>query len=167
MTQTPDAAPQTSNGKAMRWVLIGSLAVNLAVVGLVVGAYLHDGSGGRDMVRDMGFGPYDAALRPEDRDTLKSLLRGKSGALKATHGEAADDVRLVLAALRADPFDPAALEASFATQQDHLTARMKLGTQTIRDFLINLPAQDRLAFADRLEQRLLHGKMDGPDSPKN
>jgi hypothetical protein len=51
-------------------------------------------------------------------------------------------------------------------QQDHLAARLALGSDAMRDFLVSLSAQDRLAFADRLEERLLHGPKDPADPPK-
>ncbi len=143
--------------RAVRWTLIASLAVNLAVAGMAVGAFLHGGPGGRgDMVRDLGFGPFDEALRPQDRSALKVALRGKMGDLRATREQLAADTAAIIAALRAAPFEAAALEAALSAQQDHLAARMKLGSQSLRDFFAALSEQDRRDFADRLEHRLKH-----------
>jgi uncharacterized membrane protein len=132
----------------------------------MLGSALKGGHGGRDMLRDMGFGPYDAALLPEDRDTLRAALRRKSNDLRANHALAGADLVAVVTTLRASPFDPAALTAAMTAQQDHLAARMQLGTEAMRDFLITLSPQDRLAFADRLEQRLRHGPKESADPPK-
>ena len=167
MTQSPDTAPVAATPKALRWVLVASLALNFAVGGVMLGNVLRGGPGGRDMMRDMGFGPYDAALRPQDRDTLRAALRHKSSDLKATRAIAGADLLGVVTSLRATPFDPAALGAAMTAQQDHLAARMQFGTDAMRDFLISLSPQERLAFADRLEERLRHDpKDDAADPPK-
>lgn len=167
MTEQP-AAPSVPAvpGRRLRWVLIASLAVNLAFGGMMLGAFLHGGPGGRDMVRDLGFGPYDAALRPEDRVALRSLLRARDTDLTAVRAEARNDFRVILTALRAEPFDAAALNAALGVQQGHLTARMTLGNQTLRDFLAGLSPVDRKDFADRLEARLTHGRDSRPDAPR-
>jgi uncharacterized membrane protein len=166
MTHAPDTAPTPATSKTLRWVLVASLALNLAVGGMMLGAVLKGGPGGRDMLRDMGFGPYDAALLPRDRDTLRKALRQKSGDLKANRAMAGADLVAVVSSLRASPFDPAALAAAMAAQQDHLSARMQLGTEAMRAFLVSLAPQERLAFADRLEQRFLHGPKEPADPPK-
>ena len=166
MTQAPAAAPQPVKTMTLRWVLIASLAVNLAVGGLVVGTFLKGGPGGHDLARDMGFGPFDMALRPQDRDALKVLLRARAGNLKSIRAETLADLQRILAALRADPFEVATLDTAFSAQQDHLMARIQLGNQTMLDFLASLSVQERLDFADRLEERLSHGKDDLPPPPK-
>lgn len=166
MTQVPDTTAIAAKPKALRWVLVASLALNLAVGGMMLGSFLSGGAGGRDMARDMGFGPYDAALRPEDRDTLRATLRTKSRDLRANRAMTGADVQAIVTTLRATPFDPAALGTAMRAQQDHLAARMKFGTDAMRDFLISLSPAERLAFADRLEERLRHGPKDVADPPK-
>jgi uncharacterized membrane protein len=169
MNDTPNSVlvPPATGSKWTRRIMIASLAVNLGVAGLALGSLFHGGPGRGDMVRDMGFGPYDAALRPEDRTALRTALRSKTGDLKAARAEFITDAQAILAALRAEPFNPAALGAAMAGQRDHFAARMKLGSDTIRDYLAGLPQKDRLDFADRLEQRLLHGRRGGEAPPVN
>ncbi len=166
MTQSPDTTATAPKPKALRYVLVASLALNLAVGGMLLGSVLRGGPEGRDMARDMGFGPYDSALRPEDRDTLRTALRQKSRDLKANRALAGADLVAVVSSLRATPFDPADLAAAMTAQQDHLAARMKFGTDAMHDFLVSLTPQERLDFADRLEDRLLHGPKDPADPPK-
>jgi uncharacterized membrane protein len=153
---------EISSGKVVRWLLIASLAVNLAVAGLALGVWLHGGPGRHAMVRDLGFGPFDAALRPQDREALKALVRQRAGDLTATRRDMAGDLTAVVAALRTDPLDAAALEAAFARQEDHLGARMKLGNDAVRAFLTGLSAADRAGFANRLEKGLMHGPAGDP-----
>lgn len=161
MTETPHITPvrPSVSTRGLRWALVASLAVNLAVAGMAVGAFLHGGPGGRgDMVRDLGFGPFDQALRPQDRQALKAALGARSGALRAARVEAGQDATAIVSALRTQPFDPAALDAALTGQHTHLSARMKLGSEVLRDFLTGLAPQDRLDFADRMERHLLHGR---------
>jgi hypothetical protein len=147
----PPAAP-AKPGRGLRIALAVSLALNLGVAGLVGGMILHGGPRMHgDMVRDMGFGPFDEVLRPEDRDALRKGLQQRAGDL---------------AALRADPFDPAGLTAALDGQRQHLADRLSLGSGLIRDFLLALPQEDRLDFADRLEARMKHGR-DAPPKPGN
>ena len=158
-TSNSDLTPSVTGSKWMRRILIASLAVNLGVAGLALGSLWHDGPDGRgDMARNLGFGPYDAALRPEDRKALRSALRSKTGDLKAALAEFPADVDAIIVALRAEPFDPAALDAAMSSQRDHFAARMKLGSETMRDYLAGLAQKDRLDFAGRLEERLQHGR---------
>lgn len=155
-----------SKRRALHWVLMASLAVNLAVAGLALGAFVRGGPGGHDMGRNLGFGPYDAALLPEDRDRLRAAMRAKSGDLRSARAEAVTDMATVLSALRADPFDPAALDQALSQQMDHLSARMRLGSATMRDFLASLSPDERQAFADRLEDRMKRGRDMGERPPE-
>ena len=166
MTQSPDTPLSSAKPKSLRWVLVASLALNFAVGGVMLGSFLRGGPEGRDMARDMGFGPYDAALLAQDRDALRAALRTKSRDLRSNRAMAGADLVAVVNSLRATPFDPAALDAAMTAQQDHLAERMKLGTDAMHAFLTSLTPQERLAFADRLEDRLLHGPKDRPDPPK-
>ena len=153
-------------GRGLRIALAVSLALNLGVAGLVGGLLWHDGPGGHgDLVRDMGFGPFDEALRPEDRDALKKSAQQRAGDLRTARREMQGDATAILTALRNDPFDPAALTAAFAAQQKHLADRIGFGSELIRDFLAALPQQDRLDFATRLEDHLKHGRGDDNQGP--
>ena len=73
MTQSPDTTATAPKPKALRYVLVASLALNLAVVGLFAGMALHHGGFGpdRDGVRDLGFGPFTEALDEGDRAALR------------------------------------------------------------------------------------------------
>jgi uncharacterized membrane protein len=162
----PPAAP-AKPGRGLRIALAVSLALNLGVAGLVGGMILHGGPRMHgDMVRDMGFGPFDEVLRPEDRDALRKGLQQRAGDLRAARREMQADAGAILAALRADPFDPAGLTAALDGQRQHLADRLSLGSGLIRDFLLALPQEDRLDFADRLEARMKHGR-DAPPKPGN
>ena len=156
VTATP---PTPAPGRGVRIALAVSLALNLGVAGLIGGLWLEGGPGGHgDMVRDLGFGPFDAALRPEDRDALRKRLQDHAGDLKAAGQEMRGDAAAILLALRATPFDKALLTGALLSQEQHLETRLKLGNQVIGDFLVALPDQERTEFADRYEHHLRRPK---------
>ncbi|NBZ87690.1 periplasmic heavy metal sensor [Stagnihabitans tardus] len=153
--ETPGVPPKPK-ARARNWLLYGSLALNLLVAGLAVGAWVKGPPGMRDG-RDLGFGMFDEAFRPEDRMALRDAVRARAGDLRAARGQMAGDLAAVAAALRAEPFDATALKAALATQQEHLTARLRIGSEVIGDYLAGLSPKDRAAFAERLEARAKRG----------
>lgn len=159
VTARPPIPPPLRTPRGVRIALAVSVAINLAVVGLVAGLALNDGPGGHGdkLVRDMGFGPFDAVLSPEDRTALRHTIVSRLGDFKSARQQMQADLAAILAALRADPFVPAAVSTAFDAQAQHLTQRLTLGNAVIRDYLVALPAGARLAFADRLDQVLQHG----------
>jgi uncharacterized membrane protein len=171
MTTAPTPAPapdRPRSGRGLRLALGFSLALNLAVLGLGVGmalhGALHGGPDRRDMVRELSFGPFTDALRPEDRKALRDRFLATTPDFAAERARMKADGQAILAALRADPFDAAALDTALATMQAHVAARMDKGTGILAGFLTAMTPQDRLAFADRLEAVLRHGGRigDGP-----
>ena len=167
MTDANMTAPQTSRG--VKIALAVSVAINLAVVGLVAGLALTDGPGGHGdkLVRDMGFGPYDPVFSPEDRIALRHAIVSRLGDFKSARQHMQADMGAILSALRADPYIPAAVSAAFDAQAQHLTARLLLGNTVVRDYLVALPAEARLKFADRLDQVLHHRPDDRNPRPSD
>ncbi len=162
------ASPASGSGRRIRLALAVSVALNLAVAGLIGGLWLHDGPEGHgDIVRELGFGPFDEALRPEDRDVLKAKVRDHQAELKTARRNMQADAAAILAALRTDPFQPLALDAALKGQEQHLADRLKFGNSLIQDFLVALPQADRLEFADRLENHLRRGPGGGDGAPGN
>lgn len=155
--ETPKAAAGRP-GRGLRLALALSVAVNLAVAGLVVGMAWHGGPMGRGaMLRDMGFGPFEGALRPEDREALRGALRGRLGEIRQARQQMQEDIERILAALRAEPFDEAALAEAMAAQAANLNERLDFGSAMLRDHLLSLSAAERQGFADRMEHRLRGG----------
>jgi hypothetical protein len=65
-------------------------------------------------------------------------------------GQMGAEMDAIAAALLAEPFDPAALDAAFAAHSTRVAANMALGQGTLRDFLIGMDAEKRIDFANRL-----------------
>ncbi|MGL5361762.1 MAG: periplasmic heavy metal sensor, partial [Bosea sp. (in: a-proteobacteria)] len=94
----------TSSSRGLRIALALSVALNLAVVGVVGGALLRrdDGAQGRGMVRDLGFGQFNQALTPEDRAELRQRFVRQAPGLFHDRKAMRADLDALLAALRAD-----------------------------------------------------------------
>ena len=75
VTSPPPAAPAPTGAsvRGLKIALAVSVALNLAVAGVVVGAWMKDGPS-RGMPRDLSFGPFSEALGPEDRRALRKAL---------------------------------------------------------------------------------------------
>jgi uncharacterized membrane protein len=165
----PPAAPVAAAGrspKGLRIALAISVTVNLVVAGLVAGAVLRGPPEGRDpRDREVTFGPFAEAMRPQDRRALRAEMVRRAPELGEMRAQMRDDIGKVAAALRSQPFDPAALTAVLEAQEARLNNQLSVGIAALRDFLVALPEADRLAFADRLEQRLKRKDDDRPKPP--
>ncbi len=156
---TKPPVTKSNSTKGLRVALALSVAVNLAVLGLVAGVMLRDGPGMRGaMVRDLGFGPYTEALRPEDRKALRRALFEKAPEILETRRMMHEDMQALLGLLRAEPFDGPAFRNRMETQHERMEHQLQLGQGLLQDFIAAMPAAERRAFADRLEAGLRHHK---------
>ena len=158
----PNLTPASGGGlkstRVLRIALAVSVALNLAVAGMFVGAMFHGGEmGGPAGVRELSFGPFTEALSREDRKALRQAFVAKAPDVRNARQQLRVDAQTVLEALRAVPFDPATLTTVMDGQRGRMAARMDAGQAVLRDFLIAMSPEARLAFADRLEQQLRHG----------
>ena len=145
--------------RGVKIALALSVALNLAVAGLAVGAWLGDGPH-RGMPRDMSFGPFSEALDDDDRRPIRRALLERLGEFREQREATRAEFETLLAALRAEPFDPAALTAALAAIESRNAERLELGRSLIEARLIEMSTEERRAFADRLERGLHRGKKD-------
>ena len=154
-----DPVTASQRGGWMRAALIASLALNLGIVGMVAGAFFKNGGPPhRDaMVRDVGFGAFTEALSKEDRAALRRAFLANAPEFRDGHRGMREDFNDLLAQLRAEPFDPAALRTVVERQQARNSERLVLGQALIIDLLVAMSPDARQDFADRLEQSLSKG----------
>ena len=168
-TATPPPAPPAppnppvrhASPRVMRIALAVSVALNLAILGAVAGSFLHErgGMGGRgEMGRDLGFGPFGEALAPDDRRVLRDWLKARAPELRSANSQRYADLTAVQAALRAQPFDPAALRAAFEAMRGRMEVQLALGHQALTEVILAMPDAQRLALADRLERGMQRGR---------
>lgn len=156
MTGTP---PPSAPRRAPRWmkiVLVVSVALNLLIAAMVVGAvFARDRDGfdhsDRAMMRDLGRTPFVSALDFSDRRALGRSLRDGP---RPDRADLAARFEAVLGALRRDPFDRAALEAELATARTAASARQARIEAVLLDRLEGMSASERRAYADRLDRSL-------------
>ncbi len=152
--------PETRAATAgwVKVVLALSLALNLAILGMMGGAFLRDGPRERGMPRDLSFGPFNEALSREDRRALRSAFMERAGEFREGRAAAQEEFRALLSALRAEPFDEAVLKAALGAIEKRNADRLAIGRELIEGRIFALSPEDRLAFADRLDKALTHGR---------
>ncbi|PTN01643.1 putative membrane protein [Rhodovulum imhoffii] len=149
-----------------RLVLSLSLALNLLVAGLVVGAVLSHANGVRHAVpgahsRISDYGPYTRALSDTDRRELRARMRTQSDRLRDNRQAVREGFTRLLSALRSETLDPEQVKQILEEQH----ARVDDQGRFIRGLLVQQIAEmtpgERAAFADRLE-RMMHRYRRGP-----
>ncbi len=156
----PPPPPPRPAGRGIKIALAVSLALNLLVAGLAVGAMLRGGPapGGRDF----GLGPLSEALSREDRSALREAFLNRHPDARAERRAMRAEFDTLLAALRAEPFDPAALDAALQAIAQRNTELLETGRGLVAARLKAMDAEARAAFADRLEDGLRRmGRRDG------
>ena len=149
MSDTP-----TPKRRWMPVLLVISLAVNLLVVGIVLGTALRFKGGDRARIPP-GFGPalYHALPR-DDRKALRGQLSDLRSKGSDRRGQ---DFNALSAALRTVPFDPTQV-ALLLEQQAQVTVELQEALH--QEWLAHVTAMsddDRLIYADRLEEVVKRG----------
>lgn len=142
----------TKPGRGMKIALILSLTLNLLILGMMGGAMLaHGGPHGPGGIRDIGFGPYTEALTGEDRKALREAFFKAAPDFRAGREEMRADVARLAAAIRAEPYDRAAVEAVMTSQAARIEDRLQLGRGLLLDRLDAMGPEARAALAERIE----------------
>ncbi len=147
------AEPVSSKpSRLWRMIFVISLALNLAVVGLVVGAVASGRLGdGPPRAFDLGLGPVARALDPQERRAIGMALRRDAGLRR---GEMRAQTALMIASLRQDPFNPDALRDVIAEQRARLGDIQNAAQEAFINQITAMSPERRAAFADVLEQEL-------------
>lgn len=132
---------------ALRLALIASLALNLALAGIVAGGAFHD-HGGRK-----GFAPPLLRALPEAaRESLrKDFFRHDRDEGRDRRRDAWR--RDLASAARAEPFDRAAAEAALARERDGNDKAVRRVHAALLDALAAMPLDQRRDYARRLASR--------------
>ncbi|MEP3687757.1 MULTISPECIES: periplasmic heavy metal sensor [Sulfitobacter] len=152
MTQNP--TPRRV--RMMRWALGLSLALNVMIIGAVGGAlWRHGGPDNKSLPGLRSYAsPYVQALPPDARRDLHNEMR-KGG--KAHHLDRAARGALyeqMLAALRADPFEPEAAAAILTAQGDAAASVQGAAHSAWLAQVSAMAPETRQIYADKLQERL-------------
>lgn len=147
-----EAAGKPRGNRRLKIALALSLAFNLCIIGVICGVMLRDGPprGGRDF----GLGPLSEALSHEDRRALRKAFVARHPDIRDAKRQMRAEFDAVVAALRADPFDPAALDGALAAIAARNQSLLDTGRELVAERLKAMTAEERAAFADRLEKRV-------------
>ncbi len=151
-TGTPVAAPMR---RSLRILLIASLAFNMLIVGIGAGALISGrmADGPRRGI-DLSLGPLVEALDESDRRAIMRSLRDAPHVRRPSRDARRADLGAVVAALRTDPFDPAAVAAPLDAARSRALGVMGAGQEALIARITAMTPQQRQAFADRLETGL-------------
>ena len=153
---TPPLPPKTGHG--VKVALFVSLAINILIVGLIVGAMSHRWRD-RDMMQgpamaDLGFGPYIAALDDgQRRDFVREVL-GSAKDFRKNREEIRSGIEGMLTLLRAPTFDVAAFDATLKAQSLKLEERRALAIDLFVKRVAEMTPEAREELADRLARVL-------------
>lgn len=142
-----------------RWLLITSLALNLAVAGVVIGAFVRGGPDGHREGRvDLTLGPVVDALPDTDRRALRRAIMSSGRLGPESRRALRADFDQVLDLLRAPEFDEAALSEVLSRQRGRVAEVQDAALDALLDRISAMDPATRAAFADRLENRLSSGR---------
>ena len=151
------SAPEKKTGRGLKVALWLSLALNVLVIAAVASAVFF-GSDRRERAIGPRGGPpelqaFSRALDAPRREALRERLRADP-VIRQGRQRIGESRRAVIAALRTEPFDAAALRAALDVQrgvQADLAAR---GLDGLVDVIESLTPAERAAFVAALEERL-------------
>ena len=140
-----------------RILLVVSLALNLAIVGIVAGAMFSDGPKNGSQRFDLSVGPLTRAMEPDQRDSLRAALRDSGAFQRADRAAIRSDMNALVATLRAADFDADAFRAALTRQRARLQNAQDAALDAVTQSVSDMSAPERAAFADRLEEQLRRG----------
>lgn len=159
MTGTEQARGWRAAPGWMKALLALSLAVNLAVAGLVGGNALrnwHDPEF-RHVKIEPGLDRRQSRILhmvPEaQQDGVKEILLERQDDLDQARREMRAAQMDFIAAIRQEPFDPQKLEAALARRQAASGAFWRIGMDQVARIALALDASGRTELADQLEER--------------
>lgn len=127
---------------ALLVVVFLSLAANLVVAGFVVSRFgPPPGRGGGDIERIVAIGIR--AFPPEIQKAIVDGSKAKRDEMKTLIDSVKDARQRMFEAMRADPFDPAALEAAYADLRQKTSVLQEAGQQIVLDAVANASPEVR------------------------
>ncbi|SNS48649.1 periplasmic heavy metal sensor [Tropicimonas sediminicola] len=166
---TPPKAPRSRVW--LRVLLFVSLALNLAVAGVVLGTVLQvrkgDDTRPDRITRELGLGPFLFALDDENRKALRDASRNRDKDLAAGRAEWRDALSESITLLRQEPFDRERFLFLVQRQAEIAARGRMIGQEELSLRLAAMSPEERNAFADRLERTMRFGERSDKGRPGN
>ncbi|WP_112324067.1 periplasmic heavy metal sensor [Oceanibium sediminis] len=154
-----------------RWaklLLVLSLALNLAVAGVVAGHLLRGAPPSGDRAFNLpidGFRNISRAMPAAEREALRNAWHGHRAEIRAARTDLRNSRAAFLQALRAEPFSAEAVERILSAQADRWQSFSAVSREILVARIAEMPPEARRAFADRLEESLSRRRADGGPHP--
>lgn len=141
------------NRRAWRYVLVVSLALNVAIVGMVAGVMLRDRAFGHaPRGYEMSLGPLGQALSPNDRRAIGRALRNDPNLRPFEKDSLRRNVQDFVMALKAQPYSEADLRAVIDQTRSRVGGVEAAATSALVARISEMTGAERNAFADRLAE---------------
>lgn len=153
-----DQTPQTNPTKRVRnWtrgLLIASLAVNLLIVGALVGAFFkNEKPRGPHLNRaSMGLGAYILALPEPEQSEIMALIGKGSKDRRKFRKEMRKSRRNLDAAIQAEPFSSEAVKSAMNSQRDGALNHTLQIQDAYLEALTNMTESERAAHLERAQK---------------
>lgn len=147
------------------WVkvlLIISLCLNMAIVGLAIGAaykWYRDGPVSmHQYFGSVGLGGFSGSFGEGDRNQLRLKLADRKGAFKKHLSNSQQEFENLISILSSDGFDQDALDDHFENQRHMSLQRMEDAHSLLSTQIANMTPEERIAVAERMQKGFSHGK---------
>ncbi len=148
MAEDQDMKPKWNWTKTL---LVVSLALNLLVAGVVVGAaFGHRKDDRPDPFFGGGMRPYVASLPESQREHVRDRLLHNREAAREARQELRRSAQGVRDAMTTEPFDPDALNEAFAAQRSVYDAIAASGHHALVEILAGMTDAEREQFVAKL-----------------
>lgn len=157
MTTSQEPKQKLGMKRWQKGLLFGSLAMNLAVVGLVAGVAFGGGKFGPPRMHGPdkdAVAPFTRAFTADQRDALRKSLRQSFFENRGERGGIVQDYREALDVLRTEPYDRERMDTLLDQQSARGQSRRQKGQLVLSEFLAGLTAEERATYADRLEEEI-------------
>ncbi|MEM1382720.1 MAG: periplasmic heavy metal sensor [Pseudomonadota bacterium] len=155
MTDATASEPRRRSPLWMRALLVVSLSVNLAFVGVVVGQSIRMQT---QEARIKGLDRWQARLLtmvPEPRrDEAKSLMLAELDLFREARAQMAESRVRTIAAVRREPFEPQELAAALQARVSEMNRLSDLRHRQMLEIASKLNAEERELFAEGMERAI-------------
>ncbi len=174
-TPTSPVEGAADRPQAKRWprvLLVLSLTLNLLILGVIAGAQVRDVRDlrrapppTRETLRDTGMAPFFDAMPRDMRGRMGAQMRSRMGAHGPDRDMLAQEMRDMIAVLKTEPYDAAALTALLNAQQARAEARAAAGRKLLLNQIAGMSAAERERFADELSKLFSQSLAQHPPAP--
>lgn len=138
-------------GRRLRIALALSVALNLAVAGVVIGSMVTHRGERPGPVRELGLGAFTEVMTRDQRASLRQIYKRQSPDFGTMRREMRAERAALLDTLRAQPFDPDAFGRALGEMNARHAGRLHHGELLLQEVIAGMAPDERLAFADRLQ----------------